>query len=225
MSTWAVFPRNGLSYIVKRWTRKKRSISKKNKRPLTGSFRPCSHEISLDGAIALGRDVKQPVNVLLKGSEIILPEKPARKFQQSPETKKKFVQWRNELDDKSYRKMVENVTAQSRMNENRDHREIKSFRDQLGIAINLVVTRLALLVAGWWLGHRAFGAAWGPVVGIICMTIGLFAEIGIYMIKARRLDATLLQRDEREKLSFPGASLAQSQLNSTQTREQILDAR
>ena len=127
-----------------------------------------------------------------------------------------ILQWMDE---------VENVTAQSRMNENRDHREIKSFRDQLGIAINLVVTRLALLVAGWWLGHRAFGAAWGPVVGIICMTIGLFAEIGIYMIKARRLDATLLQRDEREKLSFPGASLAQSQLYSTQTREQILDAR
>ena len=43
--------------------------------------------------------------------------------------------------------MVENVTMTRDVY--RDRREIKSFKDQLGIGLNMMITRLALLVAGW----------------------------------------------------------------------------
>ena len=136
--------------------------------------------------------------------------------------KARFAQFRAELEEKRYRQMVENVTMSKKDTAMRDRREIKSYRDQLGIGLNMVITRLALLVAGWWVGARALGGAWGPVLGVTAMIVGLIAEMGVFLIKARRLEETLEQREAREKLVFPGSVPADRAIASTQTREQQL---
>ena len=69
----------------------------------------------------------------------------------------------------------------------------------------MIITRIVLLVAGWYLGHVTLGAAWGPVVAIFAMTVGFLAEAGLFMIKHDRLDKTLQDRKEKEKKLFPGA--------------------
>ena len=73
----------------------------------------------------------------------------------------------------------------------------------MGIAANVVITRIALLVAGWWVGHRALGAVWGPVVGIACMVVGMAAEMGIFVIRNNQLDAVLAEREKTASLMFP----------------------
>ena len=166
-----------------------------------------SGEISLDVALALKRDLghAQSVVALLRGSAVLVASPPARRTQ-SPETKKKFDGFRRELEEKQYRAMVKNVSGAVEDDRHRDRREIKSFRDQMGIALNVIITRLALLCAGWWVGHRALGAVWGPVIGVLCMIVGLVTEMGLFMIKADRLDKTLETRETDELKTFPGST-------------------
>ena len=164
-----------------------------------------SGEVSLDTALALKRDLPEGPSVvaLLRGCRVVVRPPQAKRFVQSPGTRAKFDTWRRELQDKQYRHMVANVTKPLERDAHRDSREIKSFRDQMGIAANVVVTRIALLVAGWWVGHRALGPVWGPVVGITCMVIGMAAEMGIFMIRNNQLDRVLEEREKTEALMFP----------------------
>ncbi len=115
-----------------------------------------SGEISLDSVIALQRDMQEhkKVHELLKGAKL-LPPPPKKRFVQSPKTKAKFEQYRRELENKQYANMVKNIVQPLENDFHRDRREIKSFRDQLGIALNVIITRLALLATGWWIGHRS----------------------------------------------------------------------
>lgn len=70
-------------------------------------------EVSLDCVLALQRDLKEfgvsHVHELLRGASIIAPVS-KKSFQQSPNTKAKFEQYRRELENKAYAKMVKNVT-------------------------------------------------------------------------------------------------------------------
>ncbi len=165
-----------------------------------------SAEVSWDVVRALARDVGRPTHVLLAGSKIIAPAPFHIRSQQSAEVKATFDQLRRELDDKRYRKMVADVVAPQEQDHFRDQREIKSFRDQLGIGLNLIITRVCLLACGWWIGSRV-SPLMGPVLGCLFMVVGFVAEIGIFMIKAERLNETLEQREEAEKNSFPGSGL------------------
>jgi hypothetical protein len=164
-----------------------------------------SGEMSLETALALKRDLPGTPSVvtLLRGCRVVARPPQPKRFVQSAETRAKFDTWRRELQDKQYRHMVENVTAPLERNAHRDRRELKSFRDQMGIAANVVITRVALLVAGWWVGHRALGPVWGPVMGIACMVIGMAAEMGIFMIRNNQLDRVLDEREKKETLMFP----------------------
>lgn len=45
---------------------------------------------------------------------------------------------------------------------------------------------------------------WGPVLGTLFMVIGFFAEVGLFMIKAEQLNETLEQREDEQKVFFPG---------------------
>ncbi len=170
-------------------------------------YRQClaNNEMSLDVALALKRDLAQPSSVmdLLRGADIVAKPAAARRFRQSPESKAKFDQFRRELEDKKYRRMVESVAGPMEKDRQRDARELKSFKDQMGIAMNVVVTRIALLVAGWWLGHRALGAVWGPVVGITFMVVGLLAEMGIFMIRTNRMDDEIAKNEKETAAMFP----------------------
>lgn len=74
--------------------------------------------------------------------------------------------------------------------------------------MNIIVTRLVLLVVGWWIGHKSLGGMWGPVVGVVFMVIGFLAEIGVYVIKADRLNQSIAQHEQRDRETFPGSIAA-----------------
>jgi hypothetical protein len=93
-----------------------------------------TNEVSLDAVIALKHDLKEEkgVNELLQGADLIVPVQQKRKMQ-SPKTKAKFDQYRRELENKQYLNMVKNVTQPLEQDAHRDRREIKAFKDQMGI--------------------------------------------------------------------------------------------
>ena len=114
-----------------RWAKNaKRSFPRKQEFVSKSVMR--SGEISLDVVLALARDSDVKAHRLLKGAQIIV-SRPQKKFVQSPETRKKFAQWRLELEDRKYRKMVESVS--SRDTGLRDRREIKVGMEMDAIAL------------------------------------------------------------------------------------------
>lgn len=165
-----------------------------------------SDEVTWDVVRALSRDTGTATHVLLRGCRVVAPPPFVVRSQQSEAAKATFDQQRRELDAKRYRAMVADVVAPQEEDHFRDRREIKSFRDQLGIGLNIIITRVCLLACGWWIGSRV-SPLLGPLLGVVFMVIGFAAEIGIFMIKAERLNETLEQRAEAEKTSFPGSGV------------------
>lgn len=163
----------------------------------------------METVIALSRDLKNipesqdsHVHVLLRGSRVLPLPSPKKKFVQSAETKAKFDKMREELESKRYQEMVSNVTRSLDNNSlSTDRLEMRSFRDQMGVALNMLITRVAMLAAGWWAGHRALGPAWGPVVGVALMVVGLAAEVGIYVIKSGQMEQAIqnIQKTEQQQ--------------------------
>lgn len=162
-------------------------------------------EIAWDVARALSRDVSVPVDTLLRtGCSIVVPGPFRKPYEQSAEAKALFEKQRRELENKRYRNMVSNVVASQEEDKYRDRREIKSFRDQFGIGVNMMITRIVLLVAGWYIGSRV-SPVLGPILGALFMVVGLFAEMGLFLIKSDSLDKTLAEREQLTKKNFPGS--------------------
>ena len=110
----------------------------------------------------LAEEKKVPIYLfeILRGSLPKVREKPPKV--KNAEFEKKMEEVRKEWESKLYRKMVQGIVRTTEVDKMRDKRELKDFNSQMSIGLNLIVTRVALFAAGFFIGKTSTGDSfWG----------------------------------------------------------------
>ncbi|KAM9959904.1 hypothetical protein ACTFIW_008835 [Dictyostelium discoideum] len=91
-----------------------------------------------------------------------------------------------------YSKLVKNVAKKET-----DLNELSSFRSQLSIAVNILVTFFTLLVGGIFVGHNWLNSQlYGLVCGLVLGIIGVAVEIWLFVIRSSQ---NQMEKDKAEK--------------------------
>ena len=104
---------------------------------------------------AMEEKISVYVHQLLRGATPKVNIKPEKK--KNPEFEKKMEEIRRQYEAKLYRKMVSGVVNSTEVDKMRDKRELKDFKSQMNIGLNMIVTRIALFAAGYFIGKNIFG--------------------------------------------------------------------
>ncbi|KAN0019024.1 hypothetical protein ACTFIU_002226 [Dictyostelium citrinum] len=91
-----------------------------------------------------------------------------------------------------YSKLVKNVAKKET-----DLNELSSFRSQLSIAVNILVTFFTLLVGGIFVGHKWLNSQlYGLICGLVLGIIGVAVEIWLFVLRSSQHQ---LEKDKAER--------------------------
>jgi len=138
------------------------------------------------------------VHQLLHGAAPVLPVfKPERKRDAALE--KRLEKLRAVQENREYAAMVGKLSAGE--TQGRDEAEMSTYRSQMGVGLNLVVSMVTMFCVGYYIGgtteqpHSVRAAICGLALGIITMAI----EMTLFLIGATRVDAKMHKREERAR--------------------------
>ncbi|KAN0038072.1 hypothetical protein ACTA71_000244 [Dictyostelium dimigraforme] len=91
-----------------------------------------------------------------------------------------------------YSKLIKNVSKKET-----DLNELSSFRSQISIAVNILVTFFTLLVGGIFVGHKWLNSQlYGLICGLVLGIIGVAVEIWLFVLRSSQHQ---MEKDKAEK--------------------------
>ncbi|EGC38832.1 hypothetical protein DICPUDRAFT_75603 [Dictyostelium purpureum] len=114
---------------------------------------------------------------LLKGSSIYYPPKIVQPPTPEQIAKKQYLEKISK--EYEYSKMIKNISKKDE-----DKNELASFKTQLSIAVNILVTFFTLLVVGMYLGNKWLNSlVKGMIVGLVFGIGGVAAEVWLFVLR------------------------------------------
>lgn len=152
------------------------------------------------GAAATGSDGGPWVHELMRGATAQLPrrvDKPAP----HPELEPRLKKLREIQEDRDYAAMIGSAMSDENSNA-RDGAEMNTFRSQLGVGLNLIVSMGTMFIVGAYAGgteEEPYGAR-AMVCGILLMILTLAIEMTLFLIGAIRVDGIVDKREKAAKI-------------------------
>ena len=139
------------------------------------------------------------VHELLLGASPVLPAC-AAKAPAHPALAPRLNKLRAAQEDRDYARMVGGVVRDEGAAE-RDAAEMNTYRSQLGIGVNLIVSMATMFTAGAYAGGteaEPFGVR-AVCCGLAMMLLTMGVEMGLFLIGAMRVDAQVHRREVKAK--------------------------
>ena len=150
-----------------------------------------------------GGDERAPspvwVHELLLGAAPVLPAKAVR-APAHPALAPRLAALRAAEEDREYARMV-GTSGRSEDTSARDVAEMATYRSQMGVGLNLLVSMITMFIVGAYAGgtdEEPFGIR-AIVCGLALMLLAMAIEMALFMIGATRVDAAVAKRERREK--------------------------
>lgn len=140
-----------------------------------------------------GREGEEKVHELMKGSKYFQP--PAPVVEKNPELVARLERMRHQIENRLYAKMVANVSNEwVRREEEQSRADLKSGLDTTKLALNLLVSVIAVFAAAYWIAWIYFyntiiSICAGAAAAIIIFLIETF----LFVLRGARLDAKVSQ--------------------------------
>lgn len=142
------------------------------------------------------------VHELLQGAAPVLPEF-KRDRTPHPELEPRLQQLRAAAENREYAAMVSDVCCEE--GDGRDAAEMNTYRSQLAVGANLLVSMGTMFAVGYWAGGTE-EEPHGPraaMCGLACCIVTMVVEMTLFVIGASRVDA---KQDERARKARRGQS-------------------
>eukprot|EP01102_Stenamoeba_stenopodia_P020683 TRINITY_DN8157_c0_g3_i1.p1 TRINITY_DN8157_c0_g3~~TRINITY_DN8157_c0_g3_i1.p1 ORF type:complete len:385 (+),score=143.50 TRINITY_DN8157_c0_g3_i1:173-1327(+) len=143
----------------------------------------------------------QPVYIheLTRGSQLVVRRLPQRK--KDPAVQEKLRQVRIQLENRKYEQMTRKISGETnRTKLMEEHAELKSYKSQMEIGINIIVTMATLFVGGYYLTKVSTGNhLYGLAVGVVLAAGALMLESWLFIIAGNRIDKSVEERKRRMK--------------------------
>ena len=165
-----------------------------------------------EGSIALSevttiseirRRIKAPppvfVHELLLGAEPVLPAK-AQRAPAHPALAPRLAALRAAQEDREYARMVGGAVRSDDMAA-REAAEMSTYRSQMGVGLNLLVSMATMFTVGAYAGgtvDEPFGVR-AVVCGLALMLLAMAVEMSLFLIGAMRVDAKVHKRESLAK--------------------------
>ena len=167
--------------------------------------------IALSDVVAASRLLRQKANgpsdssspswvhELLLNATPVLPAA-AKRAPAHPELAPRLAKLRAAQEDRDYARMV-GAAARDDDAANRDAAEMSTYRSQMGVGLNLLVSMATMFTVGAYAGgtdEEPFGVR-AVVCGLVLMVLAMAVEMSLFLIGAMRVDAKVHQRESRAK--------------------------
>ncbi|KAL1527939.1 hypothetical protein AB1Y20_009310 [Prymnesium parvum] len=170
-------------------------------------LRPDATTILLDDVQLLSHALLSPlspssgqwVHQLLQGAAPVLPGVRQR-AQPHPELAPRLERLRAAQESREYAAMVGDLACGSDTSA-RDAAEMATYRSQVSVGVNLIVSMATMFCVGFYAGGTA-ADPWGTratMCGLGLMILTLLVEMTLFLIGASRVDAHVHQRDKIAK--------------------------
>ena len=139
------------------------------------------------------------VHELLRGAAPLLPQL-AAKPAPHPSLGPRLEALRAAQDDREYAKLVGSL-AQDENSAARDAVEMTTFRSQLGVGVNLIVSMATMFTVGAYAGgteEEPYGVR-AVICGLALMLLTMAIEMALFLIGAIRVDKQVAQREAKSK--------------------------
>lgn len=139
------------------------------------------------------------INELLLGAAPVLPAM-AAKPPAHPALAPRLDRLRAAQEDREYAKMVGGVLKDEGAAE-RDAAEMSTYRSQVGVGINLIVSMATMFTVGAYAGgtdEEPFGVR-AVICGLALMLLTMAVEVSLFLIGAVRTDNMVHKRESRAK--------------------------
>ena len=140
------------------------------------------------------------VHELLLGAEPVLPAK-AQRAPAHPALAPRLAALRAAQEDREYARMVGSGARQDEDAAARDAAEMSTYRSQMGVGLNLLVSMATMFTVGAYAGgtvDEPFGVR-AVVCGLALMLLAMAVEMSLFLIGAMRVDAKVHKRESLAK--------------------------
>ena len=137
------------------------------------------------------------VHELLLGASPVLPAM-AQRAPAHPALAPRLAKLRAAQEDNDYLQMV-GGSGKDEAEKMRDAAEMKSYRSQMGVGLNLIVSMGTMFTVGAYGGGTAeepFGIR-AIICGLALMLIAMVVEMALFLIGASRVDAKVAKRESK----------------------------
>lgn len=163
-----------------------------------------SDEKDASAAAAAKADAHSPspqwLHELLLGAAPVLPAR-AERAPAHPSLAPRLAVLRAAQEDRDYAKMVGSGMARDEDAAARDVAEMATYRSQMGVGLNLLVSMATMFTVGAYAGGTAdepFGIR-AVICGLALMLLAMAIEMSLFLIGAVRVDAKVHKRETRAK--------------------------
>ena len=166
--------------------------------------------IALSDVVAASRLLREKANASASSSpawvhELLLNASPvlpvaAKRAPAHPELAPRLAKLRAAQEDRDYARMV-GAAARDDDSANRDAAEMSTYRSQMGVGLNLLVSMATMFTVGAYAGgteEEPFGVR-AVVCGLVLMVLAMAVEMSLFLIGAMRVDAKVHQRETKAK--------------------------
>ena len=139
------------------------------------------------------------VHELLLGASPVLPAR-AQRAPAPPELKRRLEALRAAEADREYAALVGSTSGRTD-DSARDAAEMSTYRSQMGVGLNLIVSMATMFTVGCYAGGteaQPMGVR-AVVSGLVLMLLAMAVEMGLFVIGASRIDEQVHKRDERAR--------------------------
>ena len=140
------------------------------------------------------------VHELLQGAAPVLPER-AAKPPPHPSLAPRLEKLRAAQEDKEYAKLI-GRNLRDETSAGRDTAEMATYRSQLGVGVNLLVSMATMFIVGAYAGGvegEPFLCVRATICGLILMLLTMAVEMSLFLIGAIRVDDQVHKREQRAK--------------------------
>lgn len=143
----------------------------------------------------------QFVHELLQGAAPVLPER-TPKPPPHPSLAPRLEKLRAAQEDREYAKLIGRNLARDATSDGRDTAEMATYRSQLGVGVNLIVSMATMFIVGAYAGGvegEPFLCVRATICGLILMLLTMAVEMSLFLIGAIRVDDQVHKREQRAK--------------------------
>jgi len=134
---------------------------------------------------------------LLHDTSLYIPSPPAPV--PDPERRKNFQKLVDEYENRKYAAMVKSVVRTQKDQEFMDRSQFRDLASQMKIAVRVIITMATLTTCAWWVFDQAYGRRGGIIGGVLGLTVGMFVEIGLFIVRAYRVDMAAIKQTKKMK--------------------------
>lgn len=159
------------------------------------------HAQAMDDGKAIAAASPLYVHELLAGAAPILPER-AAKPPPHPSLAPRLEALRAAQEDREYAKLIGGSLGRDDTSVGRDEAEMATYRSQLGVGVNLIVSMATMFIVGAYAGGvegEPFLGVRATVCGLALMLLTMAVEMSLFLIGAIRVDQQVHNRELRAK--------------------------